>query len=480
MKKFIYSMFVLAVSAFTFTSCEDVPAPYAQPGHEEVDPNGESVFNLPYNSASCNDWTVKTVKGTDWSLGNSYAKASGYSNNVTTETETWLVSPVIKTTSSTGVIINLEHVIRYTRSNNDLEKHKLLVSDNYNGDVSAATWKQLAYKPVASSTNSWDFYESNTIQLPDEYLNKDVVFAFKFECGSDNSTTWEVKNVEIKEGTGGDLNPDVPPTETIGSAENPITTTEAFTRIEALGNGEKTSEFAYVKGKIVKVLTNADNFAKYGNINYYISDDGTTTNQVQVYAGDGLNGEKFKAVTDIKAGDEVVVFGHLYKYVNNNTGAVTPEISESYLVKLTPGSGGGGETGGEAKGSGTKDDPYNPVAAVNFTKSLGADAESSDDVYVKGKISSIKYTYNAQYGTATYNISEDGSTTNEFTVYGSYYFNKQSWKEGDTQIKVGDDVVVCGKVVYFQGNTPEFANKKNWLVSLNGKTEGGSGGGNEG
>lgn len=482
MKKLIYSMFALAIMAMTFTSCEDVPAPYALPGNEEINPDGGSVFNLPYKSVSCNDWTVSTIKGIDWSLGSSYAKASGYTNGVTTETESWLVSPIIRTTSSTGVIINLEHVIRYTRSNNDLAKHKLLVSSDYVDNVATATWKQLAYKPVASPTNTWDFYESNTIQLPDEYLNKDVVFAFKFECGSDNSTTWEVKNVEIKEGTGGDTNADDTPTETIGSADNPITTTDAFNRINVLSNGEKTAEFAYVKGKIVKVLTNADNFAKYGNISYYISDDGTTANQVQVYAGDGLNGEKFKAVTDIKAGDEVVVFGHLYKYVNNNTGAVTPEISESYLISLKSGSGGDPTPSGEGKGSGTAADPYNPIAAINYAKSLGADVESSNEVYVKGKISSIKFTYSAQYGTATYNISEDGSTANEFTVYGSYYFNNQSWKEGDTQIKVGDEVVVCGKVVYYQGNTPEFANKKNWLVSLNSGSGGGggdSGGGGE-
>lgn len=31
MKKIIYSLLVLAMSAFTFSSCEDVPAPYDMP-----------------------------------------------------------------------------------------------------------------------------------------------------------------------------------------------------------------------------------------------------------------------------------------------------------------------------------------------------------------------------------------------------------------------------------------------------------------
>ena len=126
-------------------------------------------------------------------------------------------------------------------------------------------------------------------------------------------------------------------------------------------------------------------------------------------------------------------------------------------------------------GSGTLADPFNVTAAIAYVKALGDDVKSTEDVYVKGKISSIKYTYSAQYGTATYNISADGKEDNVFTVYGSYYFNNEGWKDGDTQIEVGDDVIVCGKVINYKGTTPEFSNKENWLVSLNGQTaEGGS------
>jgi len=126
-------------------------------------------------------------------------------------------------------------------------------------------------------------------------------------------------------------------------------------------------------------------------------------------------------------------------------------------------------------GTGTKADPFNVPAMLQYVIALGADVESADDIYVKGKISSIKYTYSAKFGTATYNISADGKEDNVFTVYGSYFFDNKPWEEGQTQIQVGDDVVVCGKAIYYKGTTPEFSNKKNWLVSLNGKTsEGGS------
>lgn len=126
-----------------------------------------------------------------------------------------------------------------------------------------------------------------------------------------------------------------------------------------------------------------------------------------------------------------------------------------------------------SKGDGTQASPFNVKAALDYTIALGKDVESDKDIYVEGIISSVKYTYSAQYGTATYNISDDGKEENVFTVYGSYFFNNQPWQEGQTQIAVGDRVVVCGKVIYYGGTTPEFASKKNWLVKLNGNTGGG-------
>ena len=122
--------------------------------------------------------------------------------------------------------------------------------------------------------------------------------------------------------------------ETIGSLDAPKSVTEAIALINELSDGGKSKLNAYVKGKVVKVTTNETNFAQYGNLNYYISDDGKDNNTIQVYSGDGLNGEKFKSITDIKAGDEVIVLGKLYKYVNKS-GAVIPEIDKgNYLVSL--------------------------------------------------------------------------------------------------------------------------------------------------
>jgi hypothetical protein len=136
---------------------------------------------------------------------------------------------------------------------------------------------------------------------------------------------------------------------------------------------------------------------------------------------------------------------------------------------------GGGDTPtpGEAKGSGTLDDPFNPVAANNYASSLAAGAKSDKDVYIKGKISSIKEKFGTQYGNASFYISEDGKAENEFYVFRTLYLGNVKYTEGEN-INVGDEVIICGKVMNYMGNTPETSGNESYIYSLN---SGGGGGG---
>lgn len=271
---------------------------------------------------------------------------------------------------------------------------------------------------------------------------------------------------------GGDT-PDTPGTPAgSGTQADPYNVAKALQVCAEVGEAGTANE-VYAKG-IVTSITEIS--TQFGNGTFVISDDATGSNKLTVYRAYSLGNEKFKAENEIKVGDEVVIYGKLVNFKSN-----TPEFTQGCYIyslngKTEGGGGGGGDTpSGDAKGSGTEADPYNAIAAIQYVQALGADKESDKDIYVTGIISSIKYTYSSQYGTATYSISVDGKTANEFTVYGSYYLNNQPWKDGDTQIQLGDEVVVCGKVVKYGGNTPEFANKKNWLVSI--KSNGGGGGG---
>ena len=132
--------------------------------------------------------------------------------------------------------------------------------------------------------------------------------------------------------------------------------------------------------------------------------------------------------------------------------------------------------GAETMGLGVLESPMSPSQANMLAGGLGADEVLDQDVYIKGKIASIKYEFSAQYGTATFFISADGKDDYTFQCYSVYTLENKPWVEGNTQIKVGDEVIICGKVTNFKGTTPETASKQAYIYSLNGvtKNEGGS------
>lgn len=133
-----------------------------------------------------------------------------------------------------------------------------------------------------------------------------------------------------------------------------------------------------------------------------------------------------------------------------------------------------GKMGEVKKGTGTKEDPYTVAGVIEYLETLGADVNSPNKVYVKGKVASIKEEYAAQYGNANFDITDNGEVGDvKFTCYRILYLGNKKWAEGDTQIKVGDDVVIFGNVVNYKGNTPETQQGSAFLFSLNGVDKGG-------
>lgn len=116
-------------------------------------------------------------------------------------------------------------------------------------------------------------------------------------------------------------------------------------------------------------------------------------------------------------------------------------------------------------GSGTAADPFN-IAAVEKYIDEGGSAET--EIYVKGKVVSVKpRSFDPQYGSLKYYISEDGTATNQFYVYNGYAGPNRTKFSGEDALKPGDEVVICGKVDNYQG-TKEFL-VGNYIVSLNGQ-----------
>ena len=146
------------------------------------------------------------------------------------------------------------------------------------------------------------------------------------------------------------------------------------------------------------------------------------------------------------------------------------DVPEPYTQPERPEQGE--TTTGEPKGTGTAEDPYNCAAAIQYCQSLDG-AESTNDVYVKGKVQSIEEQFSSNYGNVSVTlVDEDGSTT--FKIWRAYYFDNKKWTTGGKEVAIGDELVFCGKVVNYSGNTPETVQGKAWLVSINGENGSGS------
>lgn len=248
-----------------------------------------------------------------------------------------------------------------------------------------------------------------------------------------------------------------------GTVESPFNAVAANKYVEA---GEGLDKTVYVTGVISNVKECS---AQYGNASFYITEDGATDKTTfYVYRVKGLGNKSIDTDDYVKVGDKVVVCAQLTNY----NGTYETAQNTGYIYSLNDKTDGGTTpSDGEATGDGTKENPFNSVAANKYTSSLAADVNSDKDVYIKGKVVSVTEQYSTKYGNATFYISDDGTENNQFCVFRALYLDNQKYTEGTT-LNVGDEVVVCGKVVNYKGNTPETAQGLAYLVSL--KSNGGS------
>ncbi len=248
-----------------------------------------------------------------------------------------------------------------------------------------------------------------------------------------------------------------------GTVENPYNVASALYLIT---EGKTTDQAVAVEG-IISQIDEIDT-GSFGNATYYISDDGTTAKQLQVYRGYYLNGARFKDKAAIKVGDKVIVSGQL-TYHNQKT----PEFAQGSSIYSLNGQGGGSVPAGEAKGSGTQADPFNVAAAIAKCKEIGTNP-STEKYYVKGTAVDGA-TADDSFNNITFDIAdtEGGAKFKCFQVKGT---DGKPLPAGYA-IKKGDEVVVYGPIYNYSGNTPETAGKSAaYIVTVNGKatSEGGS------
>ena len=436
MKKIYSSMMAIAIAAFTFTACEDVPEPYnnpydsLKPDEPEVviEPAGEGTAEAPYNVAA----VIKACEGlADGSFLNDSKDI--YVTGVVTET----------TEISTQYGNATYYISDNAKGSNRFYVYRGKLLDN--ADVKADT----------------DLQVGDSVTVCGKIKN----YKGTMEFDQGNYLTF------YKKGEGGSTEqPDAP-----GTLEAPLTVAQALAYIDNLG-ADKQSPVGYVKGKIVAV---SEISTSYGNATYTISDDGTDANTLQIYRGLGLGGEKFTSEDAIKAGDIVVVSGKLVNFKGN-----TKQFAQgSQIVELNgqKADNGGDTPSGEATGNGTENSPFNVAAAVAKCVETGETA-TNDIFFVKG-IVDAEYTVDS-YKNATIVLVDAEGASQKFTAYRVKGADGKSLKEG-YKIPKGATVIVSGKLVNYKGNTPETAQNSGTLISVNGQApeldgesgEGGEGGG---
>ena len=95
--------------------------------------------------------------------------------------------------------------------------------------------------------------------------------------------------------------------------------------------------------------------------------------------------------------------------------------------------------------------------AVEITSALTHSNLTEMSYFVGGIISNMRNTPEeiVQYTQARFDISDDGTTNNQFYCYNTKWLDNTDFVTGN-EIKLGDEVVVLGNVQNYNGNTPEI------------------------
>lgn len=302
MKKIIYSLFVLAMAAFTFSSCEDVPAPYDMPTKPETP-------ELSTDGTEANPYTVADAK----------IAATG-----------------------TNVFVKA-FIVGYVP---DKALNEAIFSD------AASAEKAPTNILIAASADETNVTNCMPIQLPagairtalnlkdnPGNLKQEVILCGNIEnyFGATGLKSVAYAKIGAKEfGTkpgGSTTTPDTPSTGK-GSASDPYTVAEAIAAIKA---GAPTNE-VYLTGIISEVGYYNET---YKSLSYYISDDGKSK-AMQVYSGKGLNGADFTSKGDLKVGQKVTIKGIIKSFTDKN-GTEIMEVDKSSTIIKIEGEGTGGE-----------------------------------------------------------------------------------------------------------------------------------------
>lgn len=301
MKKYIFSVLMAAMAAFTFSSCEDVPEPYTLPTKPETpgntDPNQKGSESNPYTVTEA----IALIK--------------------------------TGTAPSTAVCVKGK-ITAVTFFNATYSSLSYNIADEGSSDVIEVY--------SGKGKDGANFSSKDDLKVGQTVVVKGIVKAFTKNDGTivneidKNSTIISIENT-------GTTSPDTPTTGK-GSLSDPYNVAEAIAAIKA---GTAPTAQVYLTGIISDVAFYND---QHKSITYYISDDGKSKD-MQVYSGKGLNGADFASKEDLKVGQKVTILGKIMKFTDKNGNDIMEVDKTSSIVKIE------GEGGGEVKPDPTPDTP---------------------------------------------------------------------------------------------------------------------------
>lgn len=300
-------------------------------------------------SKSFGSFTAKTIKGTAWVIDSyGYAKATGYDNasKITTPSESYIVSKAIDLSASKSATLEFSYILRYVTKNGvpvEGVKNQVLITDNYTGDPATTKWTDIT--GTMKEGTDWATWETYKHDLSDFKGKKNVVIALHYACAA-SSGTWEVKNLSVKEATGG--TPDTPSKPDTPATKDGITidgTTVTLSNAAATTTGASVELDLNAAGLVNEAAVETVKFSDGSTVNFDANGQQngpkfyTKTKGVRVYANNKLI---FKGIKKIK---QIVMTCDSYNgtnYVGNATATIEfSGTTATYTNLFTETTGGG-------------------------------------------------------------------------------------------------------------------------------------------
>lgn len=300
-------------------------------------------------SKSFGSFTAKTIKGTAWVIDSyGYAKATGYDNasKITTPSESYIVSKAIDLSASKSATLEFSYILRYVTKNGaavEGVKNQVLITDNYTGDPATTKWTDIT--GTMKEGVDWKTWETYKHDLSAFKGKKNVVIALHYACAA-SSGTWEVKNLSVKEATGG--TPDTPSKPDTPATKDGITidgTTVTLSNAAATTTGASVELDLNAAGLVNEAAVETVKFSDGSTVNFDANGQNngpkfyTKTKGVRVYANNKLI---FKGIKKIK---QIVMTCDSYNgtnYVGNATATIEfSGTTATYTNLFTETTGGG-------------------------------------------------------------------------------------------------------------------------------------------